>query len=74
MSEWIPMDRWAECNQLQRPGIIFELQNAVGQSVFTTCLPAPYVPGDWKSAPIRFRAIAEPKPERSLPIPEPAKP
>ncbi len=39
MSDWIAYDRWPECG-MQRPGYVFELKNAEGQSLFTNW-PAP---------------------------------
>jgi hypothetical protein len=72
MSAWIPIDRWAECEQLQRPGIIFELQNLEGRSLFSSCtLTLPALPFDWKSAPVRFRVVQERKPEHSGDLPAP---
>lgn len=70
MSEWMAIEQWEQCRALAKPGIVFELQNAEGLSMITPCVvPAPAAPFDWKSAPVRFRAIVEPKPERSEPIP-----
>ena len=72
MGEWIAIAQWEKCSELARPGIIFEIGNAEGKSLFTPCVtPLPPVPFDWKSAPVRFRAVAEPAPERSAPIPPP---
>lgn len=72
MSEWIAIAQWEKCLELARPGVIFEISNAEGKSLFTPCVvPLPQVPFDWKSAPIRFRAIKEPAPQRSAPIPPP---
>jgi hypothetical protein len=72
MSEWMAIARWQECQELARPGIIFELKNAEGQSLFTPCVPqVPAVPFDWKSAPVVFRAVAAPKPQHSTPMPPP---
>ena len=59
MGEWISMDRWPDCRSMERPGIIFELANADGLSLFTACGPLPKLPFDWKSPPVRFRAIDE---------------
>ena len=72
MSEWMAITRWIECEQMARPGIVFEIQNAEGLSLITPCTATmPAMPFDWKSAPTRFRAIAEPPPRRSDPIPLP---
>ena len=74
MGEWIAIAQWEKCRELARPGIIFEISNAEGKSLFTPCtVPMPPMPFDWKSAPVRFRAIPEPAPERSAPIPAPRK-
>lgn len=71
MSEWQAIERWQDCERLARPGIVFEVQNAEGQSLLTACGPLPAAPFDWRSAPVRFRPVAEPPPERSGPIPPP---
>jgi hypothetical protein len=74
MGEWISIEQWQECLKLARPGIIFEISNAEGKSMFTPCVvPLPPVPFNWKSAPARFRAIPEPAPQHSSPLPEPSK-
>jgi hypothetical protein len=71
MSEWMAIAQWHECAKMARPGIIFELRNEQGQSLFTRCVAAlPAIPSDWAPA-VRFRAVAEPKPEHSAPIPSP---
>jgi hypothetical protein len=75
MGEWISTTQWSECAQLARPGIIFEIRNNDGQSMYTQCvvsLPPP--PFDWKSPPTEFRAIVEPAPQRSDPMPKPSQP
>jgi hypothetical protein len=72
MSEWIAIERWAECERMARPGIVFELQNAEGLSLLTLCTPTvPQAPFDWKSPPLRFRAVPLPPPRHSEPIPPP---
>jgi hypothetical protein len=72
MGEWIAIAQWQQCVALARPGIIFEVSNTEGKSMFTPCVvPLPPTPFDWKSAPVRFRAVSEPAPERSAPIPPP---
>ena len=59
--------------KMSRPGaagIIFEIGNAEGKSLFTPCvMPLPPMPFDWKSAPVRFRAVAEPPAQHSAPLP-----
>jgi hypothetical protein len=72
MSEWMDMDQWQRCADMARPGIVFEIRNADSQSMLTSCTALlPTAPFDWKSAPVRFRAVAEPRPEHSAPLPKP---
>ena len=72
MGEWIAIAQWHECERMARPGIVFEISNAEGLSLFTPCVaPLPPVPFDWKSPPVRFRTVVEAAPERSAPIPAP---
>lgn len=72
MSDWMAIAQWAECQRLAQPGVIFEIRNAEGQTVFTPCvMPLPAMPFDWKSPPLVFRAVPEPPPRRSSPIPPP---
>jgi len=52
--------------------IVFEIRNADGRTMLTPCVrPLPPAPFDWRSPPLQFRAVAEPQPERSAPIPPP---
>jgi hypothetical protein len=74
MGEWIEFDRWRECVALERPGIIFEVTNSEGLSLFTPCVQSLQTPSGWKSGPVRFRAISATPPRRSSPIPEPQRP
>jgi hypothetical protein len=70
MSDWIDIAQWDECHDLARPGIVFEIRNAEEQSMITRCTAAvPAAPFDWKSAPLKFRAIVELPPQHSQPIP-----
>lgn len=72
MSEWMAIAQWQDCAKMARPGIIFEVRNSEGQSLFTPCVqPLPAMPFDWKSPPVVFRAIPQPKPEHSTPMPAP---
>jgi hypothetical protein len=72
MSDWMAIAEWHRCAEFVRPGIVFELRNAAGQSMFTHCVtPLPPSPFDWNSPAIQFRAVKEPPPERSTPIPPP---
>ena len=73
MSEWIPIDRWAECRQHERPGIIFEVNNGE-HSLFTRCMVPLQAPSDWKLPPTRFRVVVEPRPRHSSPVPAPQRP
>ena len=72
MSEWVSIDQWKECTQMERPGIVFEIVNSDGQSLLTPCVGRLQTPWDWKSAPVQFRAILAPKPRHSTQIPPPA--
>jgi hypothetical protein len=69
--DWIDFDRWPECRDMERPGIVFEVENAAGQSLLTVCSVPLDVPPDWSGAPIRFRPVDEPKPQHSSPLPPP---
>ena len=72
MSDWMAIAQWDRCHELARPGIVFEIENGEGRSMLTPCVTAvPPVPVDWKSPPVQFRAVVEPEPERSTPIPPP---
>ena len=72
MSEWISIAQWQDCARMARPGIVFEIRNAAGQTMLAPCVqPLPAAPFDWSSPPLQFRAVAEPKPEHSAPIPPP---
>jgi hypothetical protein len=74
MSEWIAIEQWAECRQMERPGIVFELRNKEGLSLVTPCVfPVPEAPFDWASRPVQFRAVAEAPPVHSAPLPAPQK-
>lgn len=69
--DWIDFDRWPDCRSLERPGIVFEVENAEGQSLLTACTPLLEVPFDWNGGPVRFRPVEEPKPQHSSPLPPP---
>jgi hypothetical protein len=74
MGEWITIAQWGKCLELAPAGIIFEISNAEGKSLFTPCvMPLPSKPFDWKSAPVWFRAIPQSPPQHSSPLPEPPK-
>ena len=70
--DWIDFERWPECRNMERAGIVFEVENAAGQSLLTTCTIPLEVPFDWSGAPIRFRAVEEAQPRHSSPLPAPA--
>jgi hypothetical protein len=72
MTEWMAIEKWSDCKHMIRPGWVFEIQNAAGQTLFADCGSVLTVPFDWSSAPIRFRAVPQPPPVRSAPIPPPA--
>ena len=53
-------------------GSYLRIRNAEGQLLTTPCVvPLPELPFDWKSPPLQFRAIVEPKPQHSEPLPPP---
>ncbi|MDB5541125.1 MAG: hypothetical protein JWQ89_2852 [Devosia sp.] len=70
--DWMDFDRWPECLHLERPGIVFEVMNAEGLSVLTTCTVPLEIPAGWTSPPLRFRPVPEPAPGHSQPLPPPA--
>jgi hypothetical protein len=75
MSDWVDIERWSECVRMERPGIVFELRNSEGLSLFTPCvIPHPEAPFDWRSPAKEFRAVAEEPARHSSPMPEPQKP
>jgi hypothetical protein len=72
MGDWIAIAEWHRCAELARPGIVFELRNAEGLSLFAACGPLPAPPFDWSSPPVVYRPVAEPAPQHSGPLPPPA--
>lgn len=70
MSEWIDFDLWNTCISMERPGVIFQIVNADAHSIFTQCTDEPTIPFDWTSDPVAFRAVAEPEPQHSTPLPQ----
>lgn len=75
MSEWMPMERWPDCQAMERPGIVFQLRNREGLTLLSRCeTAAPAGPFDWVSSPIEFRAVPESAPVRSAPMPKPVGP
>ena len=72
MSEWMPIERWAECAEMTRSRVIFEIRNRDDQRLQSRCVqPVPSAPIDWRSPAIEFRVIEEPAARRSEPIPAP---
>ena len=72
MGEWLAIEQWERCVEMARPGIVFELRNADGLSLFTPCVSSlPDPPFDWASPAIEFRAVPEEPPRHSTPLPEP---
>jgi hypothetical protein len=70
MFDWISIDHWAECASMERSGIVFEIRNAHGQTLFTACVPeVPNAPFDWTGPPIEFRAVPQPPIRHSSPLP-----
>jgi hypothetical protein len=73
-AEWMDMALWADCARLERPGYVFEIENAQGMTIQTPCTAQVDVPFDWTSPPLRFRLIAEQPAVRSTPMPKPVAP
>ncbi len=71
MSDWVDFAQWTACARMERPGFVFEIKNAEGQSLFTPCRHPLQLPFDWKAAPVQFRLVKEMKPRHSSPIPRP---
>ncbi|WP_084726736.1 hypothetical protein [Ensifer aridi] len=71
MGEWIDFEKWPDCASMDRPGIVFEVTNGE-RSMLTTCIVPLPLPFDWEEQPRRFRAVPQPEPRHSLPIPKPA--
>lgn len=72
--DWIPIDEWIRCAELERPGIVFELRNSEGQTLLARCgVDLPEVPFDWTSPPMAFRPVGEAPAVHSGPLPEPVK-
>jgi hypothetical protein len=73
MIDWIPIDQWVECARLERPGIVFEVRNARGQTLLTACTPGkPQAPFDWIGPPLEFRPVPEAPARHSSPLPGPS--
>jgi hypothetical protein len=70
MGEWIDFDRWSDCKQLEKPGMVFEVTNGQ-QSLFTSCVVPLQTPSDWTAPPVRFRLVPASPPRHSSPIPKP---
>jgi hypothetical protein len=71
MSEWMSVERWHECVRMERPGVVFELRNAGGERLLTTCAKQLPLPSGWTSRPTEFRVVAV-GPRHSSPIPGPS--
>ena len=72
MGEWVAIEHWPDCVRMERPGIVFEMRNADGQSLVTSCvIPLPEAPFDWRSPALEFRPIPAEPPRHSAPIPTP---
>ena len=73
MVDWIPIDQWVECARLERPGIVFEVRNAQGQTLLMACTPdKPQAPFDWAGPPLEFRPVPEAPAKHSSPLPGPS--
>jgi hypothetical protein len=74
MVEWISIDQWSQCESLERPGIVFEIRNAHGQSLVAVCTrELPHMPFDWTAPFLEFRPVPEPPARHSSPLPKPEK-
>jgi hypothetical protein len=72
MVEWMSIEQWAECEKLERSGIVFEIRNAHGQSLFAVCTrEPPQAPFDWTAPLLEFRPVPEPPVRHSSPLPKP---
>lgn len=72
MCDWVDFSRWPECKEMERPGIVFEVVNGEDLRMLTQCVVPLDLPFDWKSAPVKFRPVPEPRPRHSTPLPRPA--
>jgi hypothetical protein len=74
LTEWFPIKEWGRCAELARTGLVFEIRNSDGLSLFAECSTLiPEAPWDWQSPPIEFRAVPQLPAERSMPLPEAGK-
>lgn len=71
---WFEIAVWQDCARLERPGYVFELENADGLTLQMHCEETIILPHDWATAPVRFRLIPEVPPRHSDPIPLPVTP
>ena len=71
MGDWIDFDRWPDCVSMERPAIVFEIENSERQVLLTECIVPLPTPSGWTSPPVRFRAVEAPEPRHSSPIPKP---
>jgi hypothetical protein len=69
MVEWIDFSQWRSCEELAKPGIVFEIANDDGQVIIAECGAVVSVPYDWTSPPRSFRPIPELPARRSTPLP-----
>ena len=74
MDGWMTIAQWHTCANWAGPGMVFELANAEGQSMFSPCVrPVPAAPWDWTSPPDRFRPVSAMPQRHSEPLPLPVK-
>ena len=72
MSEWLAIAEWQRCAEMARPGIVFEIRNSGGQSLFAPCATElPEKPFDWSLPPTEFRSVVAKPAQHSTPIPAP---
>lgn len=71
MGEWIDIERWSECRDMERPGWVFELANREDRRMLTGCTVAVTIPFGWESGPVKFRLVPLSAPRHSSPLPIP---
>ena len=68
---WYDFSQWHRCAALERPGYVFEIENAEGMKLWTPCSATVELPFQWKSGPQRFRLVIPEQPRHSDPMPPP---
>jgi hypothetical protein len=68
---WHDFAEWSRCREMERPGYVFEIENAEGHKLWTPCTETVELPHDWVSGPQRFRLSTGVQPQHSTPMPLP---